>query len=216
MTYIPGLDRSHLNSRTPLANLTAKGVKFVWLKLSQGLTYKDPTFDDSWSEALKTPNLIRGAYHFFDPRVDGVEQAKWFLSHNVVWKNSGCLPPAVDVEDLVGKDAADALVQNKWVENNWKLAVERLQAFLGYVQSVTGKPCVIYSYNSYMRDTLQGTKFPNNPFWLSSLQVTPPTRYDTGKLPEFWQNTYRWQSSDQDGDYFTGTQDELNYLANIS
>jgi len=51
--------------------------------------------------------------------------------------------------------------------------------------------------------------------WLSSLQKNCPVRYDTAKQPLFWQWTYNWATTDMDGDYFMGTQEELNALANI-
>jgi lysozyme len=218
---IPGLDRSHLNSGVKLTKLTSKGIKFIWFKASQGATNQDPTFNASWQEAKATPGLIRGAYHFFDPRIDGVVQAKNFLSLKMSFTSVGCLPPCVDVEDLVGyddngKESDTVSAQlNKWVADNWQLAVQRLTDFLNYVKTETGWDCVIYTYNNYPKEYFHGHGFINNPMWLSSLQANCPVRYDTGKLPEFWQNTYRWQGGDQDGDYFMGTQDELNKLANI-
>lgn len=214
--YIPGVDRSHNNDPHPLADLVKKGIRFCIFKATQGLTYTDPMFNTSWQEAKATKGLIRGCYHFFNPRVDGIEQAKHYLFTNVNFTAFGCLPPIIDIEDLVGANPTNTEAQNKWVENNWKSVVERLHDFLNYVQSATGKMCIIYSYNGYLRDTLQGAKFPNNPLWLSSLQATCPKRYDTGELPLFWQYTYKWNNTDMDGDYFTGTLQELNKLANIT
>lgn len=215
MNYILGCDRSHLNDPVALQSLVDKGIKFIFFKATQGLTYIDPTFNSAWQQAKATQGLIRGAYHFFNPQVDGIEQAKHFLSLGINFKGVGCLPPWVDVEDLVGSNEAETTALNQWVANNWKLAVERLNDFLGYVQSTTGKVCGIYTYNGYMKEYFHGTQFPNNPFWLSSLQANCPPRYDTDELPIFWQNTYRWQNTDMDGDFFTGTQEELNSLANI-
>jgi len=212
---IAGLDRSHLNSKTTLPSLKAKGITFIFFKATQGITYIDPTFNTSWQEAKAIPGLIRGNYHFFDPRFDGVEQAKHYLSLGVNYNVPGCLPPWVDVEDLVGSTPEETAQLNKWVADNWQLAVERLNDFLGYVKSETGRVCGIYTYNNYPKAYFHGTKFPDNPFWLSSLQAKCPVRYDTGAMPEFWQNTYRWQNSDQDGDYFTGSLDSLEKLANI-
>lgn len=212
---IQGVDRSHLNDPIALATLVKKGVNFVWFKATQGETYQDTVFNASWQEAKATPELLRGCYHFYDPRYDGIVQAKNYLSRSVNFSAIGCLPPCVDVEDLVGTDAADTAELNQWVANNWKLAITRLNDFLDYVKEQTGRECVIYSYNNYMREYLHSHEFPNNPMWLSSLQGICPTRYDIGKLPEFWQSTYRWNDSDMDGDFFTGTEQELNKMANI-
>lgn len=213
---IPGVDRSHLNTPIKLSHLVDEGVKFVWFKATQGETYQDPVFNSSWQEAKSTNGLIRGAYHFYDPRIDGIVQAKNLLSRGINFSSPGCLPPCVDVEDLVGKDNAETKQLNQCVANNWLLAVQRLNDFLGYIQSATGKICIIYTYNNYPKEYFHGTKFPNNPMWLSSLQDSCPVRYDTGELPVFWQNSYGWEGTDMDGDYFTGAIDKLNKLANIT
>lgn len=217
---ILGTDRSHHNSKVPLQSLFDKGVKFIWFKAAQWTSGEDKTFNPSWQEAKNTAGLLRGAYYFFDPRYDGVAQAKQFLSVNINFSAPGCIGGCVDVEDLVvfgsdGKVNHDLTDQaNKWVANNWLLAIQRLNDFLAYFQSATGKSCMIYSYNGYMKEYLHGTKFPNNYMWISSLQDTCPLRYDTKILPDFWQWTYNWNGTDMDGNYFMGTETELNKLAN--
>lgn len=208
---IQGVDRSHLNSHVSLASLCDKGVKFIWFKATQGATYQDPTFNASWQEAKATNGLLRGAYHFFDPRIDGIVQAENFLSRNINFSAEGCLMPCVDVEDLTGSDAAQA---NQWVVANWKTAIQRLNDFLAHIKEHTSRECLIYTYNSYPKEYYHGYGFPNNPMWLSSLQKNCPVRYDTSQLPEFWQNTYNWNGTDMDGNFFTGTQEQLNLLAN--
>lgn len=219
---IPGVDRSHNNNPINLTSLATKGIGFIWFKATQGITYQDPTFNGSWQEIKAIPGnhlsgqlVKRGAYHFFDPRYDGIQQAKNYLSRGVNFSSPGCLPPCVDVEDLVGSNAADTTAANIWVADNWQLALQRLNDFLAYVKQQTGRPCMIYTYNNYPKEYFHGTKFPDNPMWLSSLQRVCPPRYDTGELPAFWQNTYSWDGTDMDGNFFNGTDAELNALANI-
>lgn len=213
---ISGVDRSHLNSKVPLSSLVEKGVKFVWFKATQGGTFKDPAFNASWQEAKNTPGLIRGAYHFYNPQIDGIVQAKNFLSLGINFSGAGCLPPCVDVEDLVGSDAADTAQLNKWVADNYEVAIQHLNDFLGYVKDQTTRDCIIYTYNSYPKEYFHSHGFPNNSMWLSSLQANCPVRYDTGEQPDFWQNTYAWNGTDMDGDYFMGSQNDLNTLANLN
>lgn len=219
---IAGVDRSHLNGTVPLINLWQKGIKFIWFKATQAATFIDPMFNHNWQEAKSIIGLARGAYHFFDPRIDGIVQAKLLLAQGINFSGVGCLPPCIDVEDLVvmgvgGRvDPVATAAANKWVADNYLLAISRLTAFLTYIKQQTGRDCIIYSYNNYMKEYLHGTKFLNNGFWLSSLQETCPARYDNGVLPQFWQNTYAWNGSDMDGDFFTGTQQQLNQLANIN
>ncbi len=218
---IKGIDISHLNSKVDIADFKAKGFGFVWIKATQGLTYQDAAFQGYWKEC-KVAGMIHGAYHFFDPRVDGVAQAKNLLSRGINFSLPMVLPPCVDVEDLVvfgvgGRiDDKATAAANKWVATNWKLCLQRLNDFLGYVKQQTGKDCIIYTYNNYPKEYYAGTKFANNMMWISSLQKTCPVRYDTGKQPEFWQFTYRLNNTDLDGDYYMGTQEQLNALANIN
>lgn len=213
---IQGVDRSHLNGKVPLTDLAKKGIQFIWFKATQGETYQDPTFNDAWQEAKSIIAIKRGCYHFFDPHFGGVAQAKNYLSRGVNFSTMGCLPPCVDVEDLVGSNKVDTTTINKWVVDNWQLSLSRLNDFLLYVKQETGRDCIIYSYNNYLKDTFNGHTWPNNDLWLSSLQANCPVRFDNGKLPLFWQNTYNWNGSDMDGDFFMGTQNDLNKLANIT
>jgi lysozyme len=218
---IKGVDRSHLNSKIALASLVKEEIGFIWFKATQGETYKDPTFNAAWQEVktmrgnLSGQLMKHGGYHFFDPRCGGIAQADNYLSMAINFSLPGCLPPCVDVEDLVGTDKADTILQNKWVADNWELALQRLLDFLNYIKQKTGKNCIIYTYNSYFKQYFHGKHFPYNAMWLSSLQKTCPKRYDTGTLPIFWQNTYNWNNTDMDGNLFTGSITELNALANI-
>jgi len=218
---IPVVDRSHRNDPYPLRMLIDKGIKFCWYKAAQALQSADKVFNDSWQEAKAQAGFLRGAYFFFDPRYGGKEQCDNFLAQQINFSGIGCLGGCVDVEDLVvfgpdGKeDPVETAAANKWVADNTSLVILRLRNFLDCFKEATGRDCVIYTYNNYMREYYRSAPFPNNPMWLSSLQKNCPVRYDTGKLPEFWQYTYNWSGSDMDGNYFTGTMDELNALAGI-
>lgn len=219
--YIHGVDRSHLNEPVKLASLVAKGIKFIFFEAIKSNGQQDQFFNASWQEAKGIEGLYRGAYAMFDPRKDGKLQAQNFLAIGIGYSKPYSLGLWVDVEDLVvfgddGKiDQPATNAANKWVADNWQLALQRLNDFLNYVKEQTGKHCGIYSYNNYMKEYFHGHGFPNNPMWLSSLQKTCPVRYDNGILPEFWQNNYNWNNTDMDGDFFTGTIEQLNTLANI-
>jgi len=220
---IKGIDISHNNSPSiNVASLPGQGLGFVWIKATQGLTLLDSMFQKYWQAAkpLRGPNFSVGAYLFFDGRFDGVAQARFYLSQGFDFSLPGVLPPTIDVEDLVvfqdGKiNKALTDQANQWVAANWQMVVQRLTDCINYIQAQTGKKCVIYTYNNFPKEYFHGHGFPDNYLWLSSLQASCPVRYDTGKQPEFWQNTYRYQNTDLDGDFFTGTQEQLNQLANI-
>lgn len=220
---ITGNDLSKRNDKVKLADLIKKGKQFAFCKATQADDFKDKAFDSYWAEAkpLRGPNFKIGPYMFFDPRVGGKSQANFFLSKGFNFKLPGVLPPTIDVEDLVvfnadgtiNKAATDAA--NKWVANNWQLCLIRLKECIETLKIASDK-VIVYTYNNYMREYYHGAPLSDCLMWLSSLQPTCPKRYDTGQLPEFWQYSYRDGGSDLDGDYFTGTQEQLNALANIT
>lgn len=221
MNYILGVDRSHLNDPVKLSSLYDKGIRLIFFEAIKSNGEQDQNFNASWQEAKDIPGLYRGAYAMFDPRKDGKLQAQNLLAIGIGHSKPYCLGLWVDVEDLVVFGADDKIDQratdeaNKWVADNWQLCLQRLNDFLFEIKQTTGVECGIYSYNNYMREYYHSTPFPNNPMWLSSLQPTCPARYDTSLFPEFWQWTYGWENTDMDGDYFTGTQQDLDKLANI-
>ncbi len=56
----------------------AAGIQFAFVKATQAVDFTDPGFADNWSGA-KAAGIVRGAYHFFDATVGGVNQANYFL-----------------------------------------------------------------------------------------------------------------------------------------
>lgn len=225
---ILGVDRSHHNKKIALASLVEKQIGFIMLKGTEALKKPDSTFDAAWQEIKAIPGNLsgelmkRGAYCFFDGRFDGVAQAKNYLSLKIDFHSPGCLCPWVDVEDLVGYNAAGEVDEaesarlNKWVADNWQVVLQRLIDFLNYIKQETGRDCGIYTYNGYMKEYFHEHRFADNPMWLSSLQKTCPLRYDKGSYPDFWQFTYNWNDTDMDGNYFMGDAQQLNKLANIA
>ncbi len=67
-----GTDISHYQSAIPAGS-------FCVLKATEGLTYVDPDFAGWWRD-LAASGTLRGAYHFFHPGLDPVEQADHFLA----------------------------------------------------------------------------------------------------------------------------------------
>jgi len=218
---IPAVDRSHLNEPYPLAKLVEQGIKIIFFEAIKSNGQQDQFFNASWQEAKGIPGLYRGAYAMFDPRKDGIQQAKNLLAIGIGYNKPYCVGLWVDVEDLVvfgsdGKQDDNATAAaNKWVADNWQLALQRLNDMLNYLDEQTGKKTGIYTYNNYPKEYFHGHGFPDRPMWLSSLQSNCPMRYDTGELPDFWQNTYNWKNTDMDGDFYTGTPEQLNKLANV-
>lgn len=91
---VRGIDLSHHNGRVDF-DILADNIDFVYLKASEGATWRDPMYNIYYSQA-KASGIPVGAYHFFNFTIDGRLQAENFLWHTR--HHSLDLPPVIDVE----------------------------------------------------------------------------------------------------------------------
>ncbi|MBL0015595.1 MAG: hypothetical protein IPP17_03940 [Bacteroidetes bacterium] len=92
---IRGIDVSRYQGKIEWAKVKQAGIRFAFIKATEGTDYVDPYFAVNWDEA-KDKGIARGAYHFFRPAQDGKAQAEHFLKQ-VKW-TKGDLPPVLDLE----------------------------------------------------------------------------------------------------------------------
>jgi lysozyme len=104
--YAEGIDVSHYQPNIDWQAVAAGGVSFAFIKATEGGALVDGMFESHWAQA-KRAGVLRGAYHFFRPKLDAAAQARHFLAQ---LRDPGELPPAVDVEVADGVAGA-ALVQ---------------------------------------------------------------------------------------------------------
>jgi uncharacterized protein (TIGR03382 family) len=198
---VKGVDVSHWQGSINWSKVYGDGYRFVIMKASEGTGYTDDTFKTNWAAAKKA-GLVRGAYHFFRPKYDGVAQAKHFVS--VMGKLSTTdLPPVLDLE--VQDGVSDATV------------ISRAKAFLETVEKLSGKRPVIYT--GYFFTSLGSPSgFAKYPLWVAHWGVSCPNIPSGGwKKWSFWQNTNKASvsgiSGGVDGDKFNGTLADLKAFA---
>jgi lysozyme len=73
-----GMDVSHWQVNVDWAKAKAAGIQFAFIKATQGDSIIDPRYRINWQGSLDV-ELPRGAYHFYDYRVDPIKQAAWLL-----------------------------------------------------------------------------------------------------------------------------------------
>jgi lysozyme len=168
-----GIDTSHHNADITWKTLAGEGVRFVFIKATDGLDWVDPAFADSFA-AADDAGLLRGAYHFYETNDPGEAQADWFLSH--VTFAPGDLPPVVDIE-RIKKPVPGGLVAE-------------FSAFLNRVESAAGVPVIIYTGTNFWDHALKD-HFMDRPLWVAEYQVDAPT------LPDGWADWTFWQYTDQ-------------------
>ena len=129
----------------------------------------DPLFKRNWKKA-KEAGIVRGAYHFFQPRKDGKAQADHFFRH--VKLESGDLPPVLDIEK--GWNIPAAKIQSE------------VQEWLDAMEQAYGVKPIIYTYVTFYEKYLKG-KFDDYPLWIA--HYYQPNSPRITREWNFWQHS---------------------------
>ncbi|WP_265442650.1 GH25 family lysozyme [Flexivirga meconopsidis] len=198
---VAGIDVSHYQGTVDWGAQYSAGVRWAYVKATEGSSYIDPKFATNYAGA-RNKGIIRGAYHFANPGgASGKAQADYFIAHGGGWKADGyTLPGALDLEaGCYGKTDA-AMVA--WIKD-----------FVAQYKTRTGRAPVIYTTTSWWKDcTGNSTAFGGTPLWIARYNgATTPD-----ELPASWSRWTMWQytSSPLDKDKFNGTLAALKNFAN--
>jgi lysozyme len=126
-------------------------LHFVFIRATVGKDRKDRQFNRNWLGA-KENKMICGAYHYYRPNENSLEQAKLFIK--TVTLRKGDLPPILDIEKLPKNQSLDSL---KVGLKRWLKAVE-----LHY-----GVKPIIYTGEKYYDDFLKD-EFSDYLFWIAN------------------------------------------------
>lgn len=126
-------------------------IEFVFIRASVGNERCDKKFKKYWKRA-KARGFICGAYHYYRPNENSIEQADNFIKN--VTLVEGDFPPVLDIEKLPKTQSIERL---KVGLKRW---LERVEAHYGV------KP-IIYSGESYYEDFLKDD-FEDYPFWIAN------------------------------------------------
>ncbi len=154
---IHGIDVSHHQDDIDFEVLKEEAfVDFVFVKATEGITFKDDKFQYHW-EQLKKAKLPRGAYHFYRPFRKAKLQAEAFIK--VVNIEKGDLPPVLDLEETDNRSREIILKGVKiWletIEKHYKV-----------------KP-IIYVNQDFYNLYIKGN-FEDYPIWLAAYRWEKP------------------------------------------
>lgn len=176
---VRGIDISAHNGSIDFRRVRKAGMKFVFMKASEGEDFKDRNFKINYQKAVKA-GLRVGAYHFFRFDKDGVDQAINFLE--AVGGRRMDLGLAVDVE---------AQGNPKGIPP--EVVKERLMAMAEYLY-LEGRQVTFYTnrkgYEDYLMDTFAGY-----PLWICSF-----SEYPIDAEWRFWQFNHRGRVDGVRGD----------------
>ena len=212
MSTVPGLDVSYWQAEIDWKRVRATGVRFAFIKATEGVAYTDSTFVANW-EGAGANGLLRGAYCFFHPNQDPRQQAARFLRTIRDRDSDPELPCSIDLE------VTDA-IPNKKIISGAKI-------WLDEVAQGLGRRPMIYSGVSFLETHFsEGGQPPDwsqdYPLWLGWF----PRKYVPGMsplMPKGWIKWIFWQYSGKgrlggidapvDLDVFNGTMEQLSAFA---
>ena len=171
-------------------------IEFVFIRATAGKDREDGQFDENWRGA-KSRGLIRGAYHYYRPNENSLEQAKLFIK--TVKLKKGDLPPVLDIEKLPKGQSLDSL----------KIGLRR---WLNAVEAHYKVKPIIYTGEKYYDDFLK-KDFSDYLFWIANYN------FYREKIEEdwlFWQFTEKASVSgirgNVDVNIFNGDVQQLRFI----
>ena len=126
-------------------------LHYVFIRATVGKDRPDRQFERNWLGA-KENKMIRGAYHYYRPNENSIDQAELFIA--TVKLEKGDLPPVLDIEKLP---------KNQSIAN-LKLGLKR---WLKAVEEHYGVKPIIYTGERYYDDFLK-EEFNDYLFWIAN------------------------------------------------
>ncbi|MFF9841670.1 lysozyme [Streptomyces sp. NPDC020422] len=203
-----GVDVSSHNGNVAWSTLWNSGVKWAYVKATEGTYYKNTYFTQQYNGSYNV-GMIRGTYHFATPdTTTGAAQADYFVNNGGGWSGDGrTLPGALDIEwnpygaTCYGKTQSGMVA---WIRD-----------FLDRYKYRTGRDAVIYTATSWWTQCTgnYGGFATTNPLWIA--------RYasEVGTLPAGWGYYTMWQYTSSgptvgDHNHFNGDYSRVQALAN--
>ena len=171
-------------------------LDYVFIRATAGSDKVDSRFEENWSNARKY-KFIRGAYHYYRPNENSLEQAKNFIKN--VKLRKGDFPPVLDIEKLPESQSIDSL---KVGLRRWLKTVDKHYKV---------KP-IIYTGEKYYEDFLK-EEFEGYTFWIANYNFWVEGIKDDW---QFWQFTEKARingiSENVDINIYNGSSKMLNYF----
>jgi len=194
-----GVDVSHYQGTIKWDSIDRTGgdfpIDFVFIRSTAG-TDADTKFKRNWREAGKG-GLIRGAYHYYRPDENSLQQADNFIK--TVTLTKGDLPPVLDIERIPSEQSLDSLKSG-------------LKRWLNAVEKHYGVKPIIYSGESFYTDFLK-KEFAGYNLWIANYSFFED---NIRKEWLFWQFTDKGSVSGIDGsvdvNIYNGSLQELKAL----
>ena len=200
---VHGIDVSHHQKTISWEKIAAvqgggKQIKFAFIKATEGASHKDLTYTHNWNKT-RANKIIRGAYHFYLPRINSKLQANNYIK--TVTLEKGDLPPVLDVE----------------IRGNFPLPLfqKGVKNMLAELEKAYQLKPILYTSHKFYLDYLTDAQFEEYPLWIARYEKHAPHR---NKIPwHFWQHNNRGRidgiSGPVDFNVFIGDLEELKAMS---
>jgi len=211
----PGVQGLDVSGYQPTVNWPAQysmGARFAYVKASEGLSYRSPTFAAQYSGSLNA-GLMRGAYHFALPSVStGAAQADYFITSGGGWSPDGnTMPPLLDIEYN-----PYSTLGNTCYNMSAAAMVSWIRDFSNRILARTGRLPMIYTTAGWWSQcTGNSGAFGSQPLHLASYSTY------VGNVPNGWGTYSVWQYSSTgpfagDSNAWNGTYANLQKFASTA
>jgi lysozyme len=173
---IHGIDVSKYQGDIDWAQVKASGVKFAYIKATEGGDHTDAKFQQNWNGA-RAVGLPRGAYHFVYWCRPWHEELRHFIQ--TVPREPDALPPVLDVEATPESKKCKRRLERGPV-------VAQMREMLRAMERHYGKKPVIYSTVDFYEAILSPNGLEDYPIWIRSTKYSPHVKYGSRNW-HFWQ-----------------------------
>ncbi len=177
-----GIDISKWQGDVNWDAIAGDGVKFAFVRVSDGINTQDQFFDKNWEES-RDAGVYTGVYQFFRPNQSVLGQADYLL------EKMGCdmdartcpitdmdLPPVIDVEH---RPSGWSKTQMRNAVRTW---IDRVEEF--------GLEPVVYTGRFFWQDYVDSDEWSDHPLWLAHYTNNCPN------IPSHWGDWDFWQYTD--------------------
>ena len=195
---VDGVDVAVFDGHIDWAKVKASGKAFAFARGSYGALHDDTEFNANWT-GIKAAGLYRGAYQYYRPSQDPIQQADHFVDQ-IGLPEPGDLPPVLDLEETEGVSVTTI--------------VHGARAWLDEVKAKTGVDPIVYTGPGFWNSLTNTAQFAAEDLWVANYTKLCPS------MPKTWNRWTFWQSSSSgsvpgigtnvDLDHFNGSLSELD------
>jgi GH25 family lysozyme M1 (1,4-beta-N-acetylmuramidase) len=170
-----GIDISAYQENVDFAKVKAAGIEVVYIKATEGTGYINPLLKTQYSGA-KAAGLKVGFYHFFRAKneANAIQQAQYFVNAVSGLEYDCRLALDIETSEGIAKAALSTIAK----------------AFLDQVKALTGLTPVLYTYSSFISESLNNT-LAAYPLWIANYSNTAPGSNS------IWSTWIGWQYSEK-------------------